>query len=129
MDGSRSLWERCSWCASRRPPETHRVRMPVSRTSGLGNGRWKDVRSPLPGRGRERALPRHDLPEPWADQICRWRSGDRVRMTRIHELLIGRGCPVSYPSLRRFIVKRKRKTTGRLWPMSMAAGCWTSGAE
>ena len=27
-------------------------------------------------------------------------------MTRIHELLLGRGCPASYPSLRRFILKR-----------------------
>ena len=27
-------------------------------------------------------------------------------MTRTHELLLASGCPVSYPSLRRFIVKR-----------------------
>ena len=39
-------------------------------------------------------------------------------MTRTHELLLASGCPVSYPSLRRFIVKRNwregSKTTVRM---------------
>ena len=34
-------------------------------------------------------------------------------MTRIHELLAIRGCPVSYPSLRRFILKRNWRKPSR----------------
>ena len=57
--------------------------------------------------------PRQDALEPWADQIYRWLTGDRLQMTRIHELLSARGCSVSYPSLRRFVVKRNWRRTGR----------------
>ena len=64
------------------------------------------------------ATPRQDLLEPWADQIYQWLTGDRLQMTRIQELLAVRGCVVSYPSLRRFILKRNwrrlRKTTVRM---------------
>ena len=55
---------------------------------------------------RRVATPRQDLLEPWADQIYQWLTGDRLQMTRIQELLTVRGCAVSYPSLRRFILKR-----------------------
>ena len=51
-------------------------------------------------------MPSQDLLEPWADQIYQWLTGDRLLLTRIHELLLVRGCAVSYSSLRRFIVKR-----------------------
>ena len=48
-------------------------------------------------------------------QIYQWLTGDRLQMTRIHELLSARGCSVSYPSLRRFVVKRNwRRTTLRM---------------
>ena len=57
--------------------------------------------------------PRQDALEPWADQIYQWLTGDRLQMTRIHELLSARGCSVSYPSLRRFVVKRNWRRTGR----------------
>ena len=64
------------------------------------------------------ATPRQDLLEPWADQIYQWIVNDRLQMTRIHELLAVRGCAVSYPSLRRFILKRnwrkRSKTTVRM---------------
>ncbi|MXZ91541.1 MAG: hypothetical protein F4Z05_08705 [Chloroflexi bacterium] len=40
------------------------------------------------------------------DQICQWLTGDRLKVTRIQELLETRGCTVSYTSLRRFIRKR-----------------------
>ena len=64
------------------------------------------------------ATPRQDLLEPWADQIYQWLTGDRLQMTRIQELLAVRGCVVSYPSLRRFILKRNwrrlSKTTVRM---------------
>ena len=48
-------------------------------------------------------MPSQDLLEPWADQIYQWLTGDRLLLTRIHELLLVRGCAVSYSSLRRFI--------------------------
>ena len=60
----------------------------------------------------------HYLLEPWADQIYQWIAKDRLQMTRIHELLAMRGCRVSYPSVRRFIVnrnwRRRSKTTVRM---------------
>ena len=55
---------------------------------------------------RQVEMPSQDLLEPWADQIYQWLTGDRLLLTRIHELLLVRGCTVSYSSLRRFIVKR-----------------------
>ena len=67
---------------------------------------------------RRVATPRQDLLEPWADQIYQWIANDRLQMTHIHELLAVRGCAVSYPSLRRFILKRnwrkRSKTTVRM---------------
>ena len=67
---------------------------------------------------RRVATPRQDLLEPWADQIYQWLTGDRLQMTRIQELLTVRRCAVSYPSLRRFILKRNwrrlSKTTVRM---------------
>ena len=48
---------------------------------------------------------------PWADQIYQWLTGDRLKVTRVQELLSARGCTVSYTSLRRFI--RKRNWGGR----------------
>ena len=67
---------------------------------------------------RRVATPGQDLLEPWADQIYQWLTGDRLQMTRMQELLAVRGCAVSYPSLRRFILKRNwrrlSKTTVRM---------------
>ena len=67
---------------------------------------------------RRAATPRQDQLEPWADQIYRWITNDRLQMTRIHELLALRGCQVSYPSLRRFSINRnwrkRSKTTVRM---------------
>ena len=57
--------------------------------------------------------PSQDLLEPWADRIYQWLTGDRLQMTRIHELLAARGCSVSYPSLRRFVIKRNWRQVGR----------------
>ena len=57
--------------------------------------------------------PSEDLLAPWADQVYQWLTGDRLQLTRIHELLLGRGCPVSYQSLRRFIQKRNWSRRGR----------------
>ena len=50
--------------------------------------------------------PRQDRLEPWADQTYQWLTGDRLQVTRIHELLAARGCVVSYSPIRRFFRKR-----------------------
>ena len=50
--------------------------------------------------------PTEDVLAPWADQVYEWLTADRLQVTRIHELLAGRGCRVSYTSLRRFIQRR-----------------------
>ena len=55
---------------------------------------------------RRPEMPSQDLLEPRAEQIYQWLTGDRLQVTRIHELLAARGCSVSYASLRRFVVKR-----------------------
>ena len=55
---------------------------------------------------------------PWADQIYQWLTGDRLQVTRIHELLVARGCPVSYKSVWGFVQRRQgrrsRRTTIRI---------------
>ena len=67
---------------------------------------------------RQAETPSKDLLAPWADQVYQWLTGDRLQPTRIHELLLGRGCPVSYQSLRRFIQRRnwsrRSRTTVRM---------------
>ena len=67
---------------------------------------------------RQAVTPGQDQLEPWADQIHQWLTGDRLQLTRIRELLAARGCPVSYPSLRRFVLKRnwrrRSQTTVRM---------------
>ena len=67
---------------------------------------------------RRPKAPRQDELESWADQIYQWLTGDRLQMTRIHELLAARGCAVSYTSLQRFVAKRnwrkRSKTTVRM---------------
>ena len=45
---------------------------------------------------RQVATPRPDQLEPWADQIYRWITNDRLQMTRIHELLSMRGCELDF---------------------------------
>ena len=67
---------------------------------------------------RQAETPSEDLLAPWADQVYQWLTGDRLQLTRIHELLLGCGCAVSYQSLRRFIQKRnwsrRSRTTVRM---------------
>ena len=55
---------------------------------------------------RQLETPVEDSLAPWAVQIYQWLTGDRMKVTRVQELLEARGCTVSYPSLRRFIRKR-----------------------
>ena len=67
---------------------------------------------------RQVETPSEDVLAPWGDQIYQWLTADRLQVTRIHELLLGRECLVSYQSLRRFIMKRNwrrpRRTTVRM---------------
>ena len=67
---------------------------------------------------RQAETPTEDVLLPWADQIYQWITNDRLQMTRIHELLVARGCELSYQSLRRFVLKRnwrkRSKTTVRM---------------
>ena len=55
---------------------------------------------------------------PWEAQIYHWFTQDRLQVTRIHELLLARGCPVTYQSVRRFMERRDwrrvRRTTVRM---------------
>ena len=55
---------------------------------------------------RQAETPSEDVLAPWADPIHRWLTGERLQLTRILELLLGRGCRVSCQSLRRFVRKR-----------------------
>ncbi len=55
---------------------------------------------------RQVEAPSEELLSPWAEQIERWLETDRLQLTRIQELLAGRGCEVSYTTLRRFIRRR-----------------------
>ena len=57
--------------------------------------------------------PSEDLLAPWADQIYRWLTGDRLQLTRIRELLAERGCRVSYASLQRFVARRNWRRRSR----------------
>ena len=79
----------------------------LSRLAGIGQSGPRQVERPS-----------QDQLEPWADQIYQWIAKDRLQMTRIHELLLARGCALSYQSLRRFVLKRNwrrpSKTTVRM---------------
>jgi len=61
---------------------------------------------------RQAETPTEDVLAPWADQIHRWLTGDRLLLTRVHELLGERDCRVSYASLQRFVARRnwRRRT-------------------
>lgn len=51
-------------------------------------------------------IPTESILSPWADQIYKWLKEDKLRLTRIQELLLQHNCEVAYTSLRRFIARR-----------------------
>jgi transposase len=57
---------------------------------------------PGPRRGRVRA-PKKALLEEHRERIERWVSGERLQLTRVHELLLGEGVGVAYTTLREFV--------------------------
>ena len=61
---------------------------------------------------RQSEAPSEELLGPWADQVYRWLTGDRLQLTRIRELLAARGCAVAYSSLHRFVVRRNWRGRG-----------------
>ena len=63
---------------------------------------------------RQVVTPSEELLAPWADQIHRWLTGDRLQVTRIHELLGERDCRVSYASLQRFVARRHWRRPRRI---------------
>ena len=108
-------------CSATRSASTRARRRPAAspRTDPLPVMISSVARRPSDSLDRVRRRPPRGHPlAPWADPIYQWLTGDRLLVTRIHELQLGRGCPVSYQSLRGFIQKRNwnrpSRTAGRL---------------
>ena len=55
---------------------------------------------------RQVVVPTNEALEPRADQIEQWLKQDKLKLTRIQELLAGRHCLVPYMSLRRFVIRK-----------------------
>lgn len=73
----------------------------------------------LHGAGPHQPLvPTAEVLAPWAETIQRWIQQERLRLTRVQELLAQRECRVSYMSLHRFVERRgwlrTRHTTVRM---------------
>ena len=54
---------------------------------------------------RQVVVPTNELLEPRADQIEQWLKQDKLKLTRIQELLAKHHCLVPYMSLRRFVIR------------------------
>jgi transposase len=74
-------------------------------------------------------VPTNEVLEPWAGQIEQWLKQDKLKLTRVQELLAGRQCLVPYMSLRRFVLRKgwgkRSQTTVRMAdtePGEMAEG-------
>jgi len=55
---------------------------------------------------RQVVTPTDEVLEPWAEQIQQWLEQDKLKLTRIRELLAGHQCLVPYMSLRRFVIRK-----------------------
>jgi len=55
---------------------------------------------------REVVIPTDKVLEPWAEQIEQWLKHDRLKLTRIQELLAQHRCLVAYTCLRRYVMRR-----------------------
>ena len=55
---------------------------------------------------REVVVPTDEVLEPWADQIEQWLKQDKLKLTRIQDLLAQRQCLVAYTCLRRYVIRR-----------------------
>ena len=63
-------------------------------------------------------VPTNEVLEPRTDQIEQWLKQDKLKLTRIQELLTGQQCLVPYMSLRRFVLRKgwgkRSQTTVRM---------------
>ena len=55
---------------------------------------------------RQVVVPTNEVLEPRSDQIEQWLKQDKLKLTRIQELLAQRQCLVPYMSLRRFVIRK-----------------------
>jgi transposase len=55
---------------------------------------------------RQVVMPTNEVLEPWADQIQQWLKQDKLKLTRVQELLAQHRCLLPYMSLRRFVIRR-----------------------
>ncbi|HEX9976794.1 MAG TPA: IS21 family transposase, partial [Dehalococcoidales bacterium] len=55
---------------------------------------------------REVVIPTDKVLEPWADRIEQWIKNDRLKLTRIQDLLAQSHCLVAYTCLRRYVTRR-----------------------
>lgn len=67
---------------------------------------------------REANRPSEEVLAPWADCIQGWLKEERLKLTRVQELLAQQGCVAPYTSLRRFVARRgwwgRSQTTVRM---------------
>ena len=69
---------------------------------------------------REVAIPTDKVLEPWDDQIQQWLKHDRLKLTRVQELLAQHNCLVAYTCLRRHVMRRERSGL----PLPGLPGSW-----
>ena len=74
----------------------------LSRLAGISRAGPKRVETPV-----------EDGLAPWVDQIYQWLTGDRLKVTRVQELLAARGCAVSYTVVASVHQETKLGTTER----------------
>jgi hypothetical protein len=55
---------------------------------------------------REVVIPTDKVLEPWSEQIEKWLKEERLKLTRIQDLLAQKHCMVAYTCLRRYVSKR-----------------------
>lgn len=56
---------------------------------------------------RQAARPAEEVLQPWGDRIRDWLQKDRLKLTRVHELLGQQECAVSYMSLYRYVGRQE----------------------
>lgn len=62
---------------------------------------------------RQVMRPTEEILAPWAERIGDWLKGERLELTRIHELLTQQHCAISYMSLYRYVRRREWLTSQR----------------
>jgi transposase len=55
---------------------------------------------------REVAIPSDQLLEPWAERIEKWIKEDKLKLTRVQDLLAQRHCLIAYTCLRRYVIRK-----------------------